>query len=353
VANVELATNNKQSNTVNDSYETVGNDKSTFYLSFGTQDQQGIVATEISNFKKQNIRLNATHKISKVFTLGQTLGYTHAQSTGIGNTNSEFGGPLSSAINLDPITQLVITDPLVAAGAPYSVNPVIRDRNGNPYGISNIVGQEMTNPLAYIQTRLGQYNWSDDMIGNAYLEANISNDISLNNYTNSNNFNNTNYYNNINNYNNITNPNSYLHQLHSMVNPLVNTLSFNNNSNYFNNEYIPFSNNNCSTSQVYNQSDLMTAFSHWITSFPPSSTRTGAQRCASLSGKSSCQCAIIASSGTARPNRSFLKASAIASSIDLSGRSVERPRSSGKPLRLAKKVEYGTGKFPLLLSLGD
>jgi hypothetical protein len=30
VANVELATNNKQSNTVNDSYETVGNDKSTF-----------------------------------------------------------------------------------------------------------------------------------------------------------------------------------------------------------------------------------------------------------------------------------------------------------------------------------
>lgn len=154
-----------------------GNEKSTFYLSFGTQDQQGIVATEISNFTKQNIRLNATHKISKVFTLGQTLGYTHAKSIGIGNTNSEYGGPLSSAINLDPITSLVVTDPLVAASAPYSVNPVIRDKNGNPYGISTIVGQEMTNPLAYIQTRLGQYNWSDDMIGNAFLEANISKDI--------------------------------------------------------------------------------------------------------------------------------------------------------------------------------
>jgi len=151
-----------------------GNEKSTFYLSFGTQDQQGIVATEISNFAKQNIRLNSTHKISKVFTFGQTLGYTHAKSTGIGNTNSEFGGPLSSAINLDPITSMIITDPLVAASAPYSVNPVIRDKNGNPYGISSIVGQEMTNPLAYIQTRLGQYNWSDDLIGNAFLEANIS-----------------------------------------------------------------------------------------------------------------------------------------------------------------------------------
>ncbi len=154
-----------------------GNEKSTFYLSFGTQDQQGIVATEISNFAKQNIRLNSTHKISKVFTFGQTLGYTHAKSTGIGNTNSEFGGPLSSAINLDPITSMIITDPLVAASAPYSVNPVIRDKNGNPYGISSIVGQEMTNPLAYIQTRLGQYNWSDDLIGNAFLEANVTKNI--------------------------------------------------------------------------------------------------------------------------------------------------------------------------------
>ena len=48
---------------------------------------------------------------------------------------------------------------------------IIRDANGNPYGISNYVGQEMTNPMAYIQTRLGGYGWSDDIVGNAYLEA--------------------------------------------------------------------------------------------------------------------------------------------------------------------------------------
>ncbi len=36
-------------------------------------------------------------------------------------------------------------------------NPVIRDANGNPYGISSLVGQEMTNPLAYAKTRLGSY----------------------------------------------------------------------------------------------------------------------------------------------------------------------------------------------------
>lgn len=156
-----------------------GNDKSTFYMSFGIQDQEGIVAKEISKYKKINIRLNSTHKISKLFTFGQTLGYTRQKSTGIGNTNSEYGGPLSSAINLDPITPIVVTDPVVANSAPYSVNPVIRDASGNPYGISSIVGQEMTNPLAYIQTRLGGFNWSDDIIGNAYLEVAVTKDIKV------------------------------------------------------------------------------------------------------------------------------------------------------------------------------
>jgi len=154
-----------------------GNDKSTFYSSLGISNQEGIVSTKISNYNKISIRLNSDHKISKIFTFGQTLGYTHQKTTGIGNTNSEFGGPLSSAINLDPITPLVVTDPLVANAAPYSTNPVIRDANGNPYGISPTVGQEMSNPLAYEQTRLGQYSWSDDIIGNAYLELNVNKHI--------------------------------------------------------------------------------------------------------------------------------------------------------------------------------
>ena len=147
-----------------------GNDVSTFYMSFGAQDQEGIVSKEISNYDKKNFRLNSTHKLSKLFTIGQTLGYTHQESVGLGNTNSEFGGPLSSAINLDPTTPVVVTDPIVANGSIYASNPVFRDANGNPYGISSVVGQEMTNPVAYVNTRLGNKNWSDDFVGNLFLE---------------------------------------------------------------------------------------------------------------------------------------------------------------------------------------
>tara|TARA_R110001583_G_scaffold44521_1_gene141176 strand:+ start:6076 stop:9189 length:3114 start_codon:yes stop_codon:yes gene_type:complete len=150
---------------------SAGNDVSTFYASFGLSDQEGIVMSDISKYNKKSIRLNSTHKISKIFTVGQTLGYTHEKETGLGNTNSEFGGPLSSAINLDPITPTVITDPVEANSSLYTNNDVMRDASGNPYGISNIVAQEMTNPLAYTQTRLGNYGWSDDLVGNAYVEA--------------------------------------------------------------------------------------------------------------------------------------------------------------------------------------
>ncbi len=147
-----------------------GNDVSNFYISFGLQDQEGIVATDISNYNRKSFRLNSTHKLSKYVTIGQTLGYSHQKTVGIGSLNSEFGGVLSSAINLDPTTELVITDPLIAESSPYSTNTVMRDDAGNPYGISNYVGQEITNPLAYTKTKLGNFDWSDDFVGNVFIE---------------------------------------------------------------------------------------------------------------------------------------------------------------------------------------
>tara|TARA_R110002020_G_scaffold85914_5_gene211769 strand:- start:4484 stop:7603 length:3120 start_codon:yes stop_codon:yes gene_type:complete len=151
-----------------------GNDVSTFYLSFGYLDQEGIVTKDISHYTRKNIRLNSTHKINDFITLGETVGYSNEKSTGLGNTNSEFGGPLSSAINLDPLTPVVVTDATVANASPYSTNQgIMRDENGNPYGISNLVLQEMTNPLAYIQTRLGNYSWADNFVGNVYVNLEL------------------------------------------------------------------------------------------------------------------------------------------------------------------------------------
>lgn len=148
-----------------------GNEKSTFYTSFGYLQQEGIVASDISRYQRFNVRLNSIHKLTPWLTFGENVGYAYDKNVGLGNTNSEFGGPLSSAINLDPITPVVITDPAVANAAPYTNVGIRRDALGRPYGISSAVGQEMTNPLAYISTRIGNYGWSHNIVGNTYLEA--------------------------------------------------------------------------------------------------------------------------------------------------------------------------------------
>lgn len=150
-----------------------GNDASTYYLSFGYLDQEGIVASDISRYQRYNVRVNSTHKLNKWITFGENLGYAYNKSVGLGNTNSEFGGPLSSAINLDPTTPIYVTNPARLNSFPFNIDSLgaVQSPDGRFYAISNQVGQEMSNPLAYIQTRLGNYGWGDNIVGNAFLEA--------------------------------------------------------------------------------------------------------------------------------------------------------------------------------------
>lgn len=150
-----------------------GNENSNFFMSFGYQDIQGIVATETSRYAKKNFRINSQHKLFGKVNVGQNFMYTHQKQLGIGSQNTEYGGVLGSAIMMDPLTPVVVTDPVVANSTPYTENYVIRDSNGNPYGISNMVGQEIVNPLAFIQTQLGNFGWSDDFVGNIFADAEI------------------------------------------------------------------------------------------------------------------------------------------------------------------------------------
>lgn len=143
-----------------------GTDNATYFVSMGYTDQNGIVAPSIAYNKKFSLTTNTSFKINKYVKIGENLSYTYGKNqTGL-NTNSEFGGPLSSALNLDPITP-VFADAATASG--YN-QYAVTDGNGNYYGISNYVAQEITNPLADIQTKKGNYWYSHNMVGNAYLE---------------------------------------------------------------------------------------------------------------------------------------------------------------------------------------
>jgi TonB-linked SusC/RagA family outer membrane protein len=150
---------------------SVGNAKSSYYASFGYYDQTGIVASPQSKWSRYSVRLNSTHKLTNFITMGTTLGYSKVNGKG-SSTNSEYGGVLSRAVNMDPITPLIETDPTALSSNVYKNFPVVRDENGNPYGISKYVSSEILNPVAATAVNQGS-GWADKFVGNAFVEAEI------------------------------------------------------------------------------------------------------------------------------------------------------------------------------------
>ncbi|WP_457271134.1 TonB-dependent receptor [Pedobacter sp. UYEF25] len=148
-----------------------GSELSSYYGSFGYFDQDGIVATSNSKYKRFTARFNSEHQLTKAIKFGQTIGYTRTNSVGV-STNTEYGSPLNRAINIDPLTPIIETDPAKYGAAPYIGNPVVRDADGFPYGISPYAQVEILNPIAALQVAQGN-GWSDKLVGNAFLEAEI------------------------------------------------------------------------------------------------------------------------------------------------------------------------------------
>ena len=149
---------------------SAGNEKSTYFASISYNDQYGIVSEDDSRFTRYTLRLNSTHKVGSKFTFGNNLSYTKIKANGV-STNSEFGSPLSRAINLDPITPIYETDPDVLASSVFTNFPVVSDENG-VFGISELVTSEVLNPLAALEVQQG-FGHSDKIVGNFYGEFTI------------------------------------------------------------------------------------------------------------------------------------------------------------------------------------
>jgi TonB-linked SusC/RagA family outer membrane protein len=149
-----------------------GTDKSNYAINFSLFDQKGLVGGDKSDFKRYTFRANTDNKVKDFLKIGANVAYSHINRTAI-DPNQEFGGVLSNAINLDPITPVIETDPTRAAG--YNVNAV-RDANANLYGISPYVSQEVVNPLARLAVTNGRTR-VDKLVGNTYAEVNIINGL--------------------------------------------------------------------------------------------------------------------------------------------------------------------------------
>lgn len=147
---------------------TGGNDKSTYASSLSYFSQEGIIGGDKSKFERYTARINTNHAVSSKFKFGNNLAYTHLETRGIAS-NASFNGAYSSAINMDPLTPVYVTEDETLAQSPYATEPVVRADDGSVYGISQYVGAEVVNPLALLEIQNGKTR-KDQLVGNVFGE---------------------------------------------------------------------------------------------------------------------------------------------------------------------------------------
>lgn len=133
-----------------------GSENSSYSTSFSMRQQDGIVAQGKSNYERYTFRLNSDHRAGRL-TYGSRLNYSSKTTRGI-NPNEEFGGILSRAVNIDPVT------------------PVFDDE-GN-FAQSPYASQEVVNPVAAIDIINGQFN-EDRVVGGVFGQFAITDKISV------------------------------------------------------------------------------------------------------------------------------------------------------------------------------
>ncbi|WP_192821815.1 TonB-dependent receptor [Rufibacter sp. LB8] len=150
-----------------------GTEKSGYSAAFSYFDQEGIVGGEKSGFQRYTARVNADNQVKSFLKIGTNLAYTHINRRTV-NANGEFGGALSNALNMDPITPVYVTNPEDLAQPQYggAASPLVFDANGRVFGISRYVSQEVVNPLARLQVSNGLTN-VDKLVGNVFGEVKL------------------------------------------------------------------------------------------------------------------------------------------------------------------------------------
>src|SRR6202012_4003353 len=87
-----------------------GTETSNYYTSVGYLDQKGIVTPNSSDYKRMTFKVNTGFKPKKYISFGENFSYSYIRSTSSFNQNSYNGGPLSDALNLDPITPVLVNN---------------------------------------------------------------------------------------------------------------------------------------------------------------------------------------------------------------------------------------------------
>lgn len=132
--------------------------------------QEGIIGGDKAKFDRYTFRLNTDFKVKPWLKVGERLSYSNFTNRGIGE-NTEYGSVVGSMMSLDPITPVFYTGtlPAHAQAALNSGSTLLKDPNGNYYGVSKYIQGEYGNPLAMID-RTNSRTAQNKIVGNMFAD---------------------------------------------------------------------------------------------------------------------------------------------------------------------------------------
>ncbi len=150
-----------------------GGEMSTFLLSGNYFTQDGIFGGEQTNFNRTTIRFNSNHKVSKYLEIGNNFSYSINKRKAFTEDDS-YNGIMNHAMLMDPTTPVSYpkgsTLPTHVQDALDAGQPLLKNSNGEYYGISKYLYGEIANPLGQIDLDNGLFQ-ETKFIGNVF--ANI------------------------------------------------------------------------------------------------------------------------------------------------------------------------------------
>jgi len=148
-----------------------GSEKTKVFASASHYDQDGIVGGDKTNFNRTTVRLNLDHDVKDWLKVGSKISYTNIKRKNI-NENNEFGGVISNAMAIDPLTPVYVDN---IEDLPDKYLSQIYDNFDNYentslsapgdkgyYGMSPRVQNEIRNPVAQINNEHNR--WQQDKL---------------------------------------------------------------------------------------------------------------------------------------------------------------------------------------------
>ena len=158
-----------------------GTDKVTYFLSMGYFKQDGIVGGNYgkSNYDRLSIRSNNVYipfeskerNFLNKLTLTANIAYSNINSTGI-TTNSEFGSVLGSAVGFNPSIPVFASDAEAARILAEHPTAIVA-ADGRVYSLPPTGYQELTNPVANLDTPSNTYYKTHKIVANFAAELDI------------------------------------------------------------------------------------------------------------------------------------------------------------------------------------